>query len=84
MIEESCNGYCLCCLTGNDLQVDVKTERDFYAHRMCQTSLGLKKDKLYLFIGNPKDIIVGDDGRLGSQLLCLICFLHYMPHFILN
>ncbi|XP_070989171.1 complement C3-like isoform X2 [Oncorhynchus clarkii lewisi] len=53
---------------GNDLQVDVKTERDFYAHRMCQTSLGLKKDKLYLFIGNPKDIIVGDDGSYSYVL----------------
>ncbi|XP_024291842.1 complement C3 [Oncorhynchus tshawytscha] len=53
---------------GNDLQVDVKTERDFYAHRMCQTSLGLKKDKLYLFIGNPKDIILGDDDSYSYVL----------------
>ncbi|XP_013996147.1 complement C3 [Salmo salar] len=53
---------------GNDLKVDVKTERDFYAHRMCQTSLGLKKDKLYLFIGNPKDIILGDDGSYSYVL----------------
>ncbi|KAM9458703.1 complement C3-like isoform 1-T1 [Salvelinus alpinus] len=53
---------------GNDLKVDVKTERDFYAHRMCQTSLGLKKDKLYLFIGNPKDIILGDDGSYSYIL----------------
>uniref|UniRef100_A0A4W5JZ54 Uncharacterized protein n=1 Tax=Hucho hucho TaxID=62062 RepID=A0A4W5JZ54_9TELE len=53
---------------GNDLNVDVKTERDFYAHRMCQTSLGLKKDKLYLFIGKPKDIILGDDGSYSYVL----------------
>ncbi|XP_041698791.1 complement C3 [Coregonus clupeaformis] len=53
---------------GNDLKVVDKTERDFYAHRMCQTSLGLKKDKLYLLIAKPKDIILDDDGSYSYIL----------------
>ncbi|KAL0966314.1 hypothetical protein UPYG_G00293770 [Umbra pygmaea] len=53
---------------GNDEKVAAGLKRDFYVHRICETSLGIEKDKEYLVINKSKDLILRDDGSYSYVL----------------